>query len=253
MSPGPDKQDKCVNEVISCKNSTENNIKLTKVRDFAIPVVILVLATIVITATGADLKLSAPFCIDGKWPVGDRQPWHLLYLLDRGPSIGLGLFGLCAALIGGICKQRSGWVRPGLFLVILLALGPGLLVNSVFKEHWGRPRPREIVQFGGKKEFLHPWQKGIAHNGRSFPSGHSAAAFYLSAPFFVYRRRKPRTAAWWMAGGVVFGVLMSIARIAQGAHFLSDNLWSWGIVQLTAVALYYLLRLDRDETAAAAP
>ncbi|HXE96169.1 MAG TPA: phosphatase PAP2 family protein [Dongiaceae bacterium] len=223
-----------------------------KVRDFALPVIFLVLATIIIAATGADLKLSAPFCIDGKWPVGDQQPWHFLYLLDRGPSIALGLCGLAAAIIGGIDMRRRYWVRPGLFLVILLALGPGLLVNSVFKEHWGRPRPREIVQFGGKKEFLQPWQKGTAHNGRSFPSGHSSAAFYLTAPFFVYRRRKPRTAAYWMAGGLLFGMLMSIARITQGGHFLSDNLWAWGMVHLTAVSLYYLLRLDPDETPSAA-
>jgi lipid A 4'-phosphatase len=252
MTASPEKQDKCVTEVISCQKNAENNLKLTKIRDFALPALFLVLATAVIAVTGADLLVSAPFCIGGKWPVGDRQPWHLLYLLDRGPSIALGLCGLAAALIGSIYKQRRGWVRPGLFLVILLALGPGLLVNALFKEQWGRPRPREVVQFGGTKEFLHPWQKGIAHKGRSFPSGHSAAAFYLTAPFFVYRRRKPRTAAYWMAGGLVFGMLMSIARITQGGHFLSDTLWAWGIVHLTAVALYYLLRLDRDETPSAA-
>ncbi len=222
-----------------------------KVRDFALPVLILVLATIVISASGADLKVSSLFCIDGKWPVGDQQPWHLLYLLDRGPSIALGICGLTAAIIGSRDKQRRNWIRPGLFLVILLVLGPGLLVNVVFKEHWGRPRPREVVQLGGTKEFLHPWQKGIAHNGRSFPSGHSSAAFYMTAPFFVFRRRKPTVARWWMAGGLFFGVLMSIARITQGGHFLSDNLWAWGMVHLTAVALYYLLHLDRDETSSA--
>ena len=218
-----------------------------KVRDFALPVAILILATIAIAATGADLLVSAPFCIGGKWPVGDLQPWHLLYILDRGPAIVLGMCGLTAALIGCIYKQRRNWVRPGFFLVILLVLGPGLTVNTVFKEYWGRPRPREIVQFGGAKEFLQPWQKGIAHHGRSFPSGHSSAAFYLSAPFFLLRRRKPRAAAWWQTGGLLFGTLMSVARITQGGHFLSDTLWAWGMVHLLAVALYYLLRLDREE------
>jgi len=224
----------------------------TKMRDFAYPIIFLILATIVIGVSGADMKVSAPFCIDGKWPIGDQQPWHLMYLLDRGPSFLVGLGGLIAAAIGIIYKQRRNWVRPGLFLVILLALGPGLIVNSVFKDYWGRPRPREVVQFGGKKIFLHPWQKGVAHMGRSFPSGHSSAAFYLTAPFFVYRRRKPRVATMWLAGGLVFGCLMSVARIAQGGHFLSDNLWAWGMVHLTAVALYYLMRLDRDEAPSSA-
>lgn len=219
----------------------------TKVRDFAVPVTILVLATVLIAVTGADLLVSAPFCIGGKWPIGDRQPWHLLYLLDRGPSITLGGVGLAAALIGWINKRRRNWIRPGLFLVILLALGPGLVVNAVFKEYWGRPRPREIVQFGGNREFLHPWQRGVAHGGRSFPSGHSSSAFYLTAPFFVYRRKNQRVARLWLIGGLSFGLLMSVARIAQGGHFLSDNLWAWGMVHLLAVALYYLLRLDREE------
>ncbi len=223
-----------------------------KTRDFALPVVFLILATIAIAATGADLLVSAPFCINGKWPVGELQPWHMLYQFDRWPAVMLACSGLAAALIGWFSKRRRSWVRPGLFLVILLALGPGLIVNSVFKEFWGRPRPREIVQFGGTKDFLQPWQKGVSHGGRSFPSGHSSAAFYLSAPFFVLRRRKPRMAAWWMAGGLLFGILMSIARISQGGHFLSDTLWAWGMVHLLAVALYYLLRLHHDETPSAA-
>lgn len=223
-----------------------------KVRDFVLPVSILVMATALIAITNGDLKLAAQFCIGGKWPVGDLQPWHFLYKLDRIPSIALGIAGLIAAIIGGLTKTRRNWVRPGLFLVILLALGPGLIVNSVFKEYWGRPRPREVVQFGGKKEFLHPWQKGVAHKGRSFPSGHSSAAFYLSAPFFILRRKKNRAASLWMAGGLIFGVLMSVARITQGGHFLSDTLWAWGIVHLTAVTLYYLMRLDRDPAPSAA-
>lgn len=217
----------------------------TKVRDFAIPVAILVLATIVIAWSGADLKLSALFCIGGKWPVGNLQPWHLLYKLDRIPSFMVALSGLGAAVLGLMYQKRRSWIRPGLFLVILLALGPGLVVNSVFKEYWGRPRPQEIVQFGGKKEFLQPWQKGVAHAGRSFPSGHSSAAFYLTAPFFLYRRKNARVARFWMIGGLSFGLMMSIARISQGGHFLSDTVWAWGMVHLIAVALYYCLGLDR--------
>lgn len=224
-----------------------------KARDFVIPVIILILATTVIALTNADLALSSLFFIDGKWPVGDREPWHFLYVLDRIPAIAVGITGLVATLAGCMYKQRRNWIMPGLFLVILLAVGPGVVVNTIFKDYWGRPRPREITQFGGTKEFLHPWQKGIAHKGRSFPSGHASAAFYLTAPFFIFRRRNPRTAAWWMAGGLTFGVLMSTARITQGAHFLSDTLWSWGMVHLIAVALYYLLRLDRDDAPPVAP
>jgi len=38
-----------------------------------------------------------------------------------------------------------------------------------------------------------------------------------------------------------------MARVAQGGHFVSDVLWAWGIVHLTAVSLYYLMGLDREQ------
>lgn len=218
--------------------------------DFAVPLVILMTATAIIAVSGADLKTSSLFCIDGKWPTGEQQPWHFLYKLDRMPALVVAVSGLLAALAGVLNRERSRFIRPGLFLVLLLALGPGLMVNGIFKEYWGRPRPREVISFGGSKEFLHPWQKGISHNGRSFPSGHASAAFYLTAPYYIYRRTDRWRARWWLAGGVSFGLLMSVARLAQGGHFLSDNLWAWGMVHLMAVSLCYLMRLDRDDPSA---
>lgn len=222
----------------------------SRINDFAVPVAFLILSTTIITLTGADLTVSELFYINGSWPIGDMQPWQLLYRLDRGPSIGMALFGLISVLIGFAYKNCRSWIKPGLFLVILLTLGPGLIVNVVFKEYWGRPRPREITEFGGSKQFLQPWQKGIAHKGRSFPSGHASAAFYMTAPFFIYRRRKPLVAHAWLIGGIIFGLMMSVARLAQGGHFLSDNLWAWGMVHLTAVALYYAMGFHKEEPCA---
>src|SRR6478672_12010674 len=42
------------------------------------------------------------------------------------------------------------------FPVPTLVLGPGLLVNGVLKEHWARPRPGAVVEFGGTLPFM-PW------------------------------------------------------------------------------------------------
>lgn len=213
--------------------------------DFAVPAAILGVGTAAIGVTGADLRLSAHFFADGAWPVGDRQPWRALYVMDRAAAIALGGWGVVALVAGGLSRARRDWIRPGLFLTLLLAVGPGLIVNSVLKEYWGRPRPRQVLEFGGEHEFRHPWQRGIPHEGRSFPSGHASAAFYLTAPFFLLRNRNPRAARRWLAAGLTFGALMSLARITQGGHFLSDTFWAWGVVHLTAVTLYYVLRLDR--------
>jgi membrane-associated PAP2 superfamily phosphatase len=218
-----------------------------KVIDFGVPIGVLAVATALIAVTGADLEISAFFHINGAWPVGDAQPWHFLYLYGFYPAYILGGAAL-ALFAAGFAKPRLAPFRKGAaFMVLLLMLGPGLLVNTAFKDHWGRERPRDITQFGGTKTFHHPWEKGVAGNGKSFPSGHGASAFYLAMPFFALRRRSPRTAVRIFTLGMLYGLMMGVARIAQGGHFVSDVLWAWGGVHLTAVALYYLLGLDREK------
>lgn len=51
----------------------------------------------------------------------------------------------------------------------------------------------------------------------------------------------------WLAGGIIFGIQMSIARIVQGGRFLSDTLWAFGMVYLTGFLLSVLMGLDRRE------
>ncbi len=207
---------------------------------------LLIIVTTLIAVTDADLQISSLFYQSGGWPVGERFPWKLLYRIDRYPGLLLAIFGLCAAIYGSYNPEFRSWRRKGVFLVFLLALGPGLMVNAVFKDHWGRPRPREVTQFGGTKQFLQPWQPAINQHGRSFPCGHGSAAFYMAAPYFIYRRKRPVIAMGWLAGGVLFGMMMSYARIAQGAHFFSDTVWSLGMVYLVGVILSGLLLQYRE-------
>jgi len=216
------------------------------IKEAALVLTGLITLTALITFSGADLALSSIFYIDGAWPVGELFLWKLLYRIDRLPSVILATAGIAAAALSFWKPEMKQWRRSALFLVFFLVLGPGLLVNTVFKEGWGRPRPRDIVEFGGKKPFLHPWEKGIRGEGRSFPSGHASAAFFLIAPYFIYRRLRPSLANGWLAGGVFFGTIMSIARITQGAHFLSDTLWAFGMVYLMGLLLSHLMGLDLE-------
>ena len=204
----------------------------------------LALVTGLIAWSGMDISTSSRFALGGSWAVGEQFPWKLLYRIDRIPAIVLAVTGLLAMTWGLLKPRWRHWVRPGLFLVLLLGLGPGLLVNAVFKDHWGRPRPRQVVEFGGDKPFFQPWKKGVAGEGHSFPSGHASVAFYMTAPFFMLRRNRPRQAHAWLAGGMTFGILMGVARITQGGHFLSDIVWSWGMIYLSSIFLAYFLNPD---------
>jgi len=42
--------------------------------------------------------------------------------------------------------------------------------------------------------------------------------------------------------GVLYGVLMGIARMGQGAHFASDVAWAGGITYFTCLGIARLLR-----------
>lgn len=205
---------------------------------------LLVLATGVIAWTGIDISTSARFALGGSWSVGEQFPWKLLYQTDRIPAILLASAGLFAMAWGIVKPRWRHWVRPGLFLVLLLGLGPGLLVNTIFKDHWGRPRPRQVTEFGGDQHYLPPWKKGTAGQGYSFPSGHASVAFYMTAPFFILRRNRRRQAYAWLAGGMLFGIFMGVARITQGGHFLSDIVWSLGVIYLSSMLLAHLLKPD---------
>jgi lipid A 4'-phosphatase len=127
--------------------------------------------------------------------------------------------------------------RAALYLVLALAIGPGLLVNTVLKDHWGRARPSQIVAFGGDKQFtpaLVPSQQ--CDRNCSFSSGHAALGFSLVAFAFLAPDGRRRRLA--VAAAVVAGSLLGFARIAQGGHFLSDVVLSGFLVTATSWLLH---------------
>jgi lipid A 4'-phosphatase len=130
-------------------------------------------------------------------------------------------------------RWRPLW-RPGLFLFLTFLFGWGLLIHGVFKGHWGRPRPRQLEQFGGTEEYRAFYQPNWTWphpNFQSFPSGHGGSGFYLIALAFVGRRHRSKTLVWsGIALGTGSGALLGLVRMAQGAHFLTDILGSaWAI------------------------
>ena len=48
-------------------------------------------------------------------------------------------------------------VREWVYLFSCLVIGTGIVVNSIFKNLWGRARPNDTIQFGGEEPFTIPW------------------------------------------------------------------------------------------------
>ncbi|HWI41739.1 MAG TPA: phosphatase PAP2 family protein [Verrucomicrobiae bacterium] len=204
-------------------------------------IAILIAVTPLLVFTGADLAVSSLFyTVQGGWAYGSDQPWQFLYDFGPWPCYVIGGVSLALLLYSPFRPQLARFRRSALYLLLVLLIGPGLLVNVLFKDHWGRPRPRQVSAFGGEAAYLPPWKKGETseERRRSFPSGHASSGFYLAAPYFLLRRTDRRSARRFLCGGIVLGGLIGVARIAQGGHFLTDVLWAAGFVFLTAELVY---------------
>ncbi len=101
-----------------------------------------------------DLALVSPFYDPATgWVVGGRG-----WLLVRNTAswlIALIAAPAAVALLGKIVRPHKTTLMPprAAFLMLLtLALGPGLLANTILKDNWGRPRPIEVTEFGGPLE-----------------------------------------------------------------------------------------------------
>lgn len=139
---------------------------------------------------------------------------------------------LLAALLVSLLRQRPVLgldSKAAFFLLLSLAIGPGLIVNTIFKDHWGRARPAQIVQFGGHKTFSPAFvPSDQCFTNCSFPAGDPSVGFYLvSAAFLV---PIPRRRRWATAGAIALGSAIGVVRIAQGGHFLSDVVASGFII-----------------------
>jgi len=114
-------------------------------------------------------------------------------------------------------------------LLVVLAIGPGLVVNGILKEHWGRARPRDVTEFGGDRRFTPAFViSDQCERNCSFTAGHPSAGFALAALGYAYASRRKR---WQViAAATGFGLIVGLARVAAGGHFLSDVLFSGVIV-----------------------
>ena len=205
---------------------------------------VLLVLTLLIAAFKLDLITSALFFSPGQgFALGSMEPWHTLYAYGEIPALLLVGSALTTFLAGFFLPGYRSLRRASLFLILLYLIGPGLVVNALLKDHWGRERPVQISTFGGSQPFTEPWQKRDSA-GKSFPSGHASVAFYLIAPAFLFRHKQKRTASLWLLTGSTFGLAVGTARIIQGGHFLSDVLWSGGLIYLLALILADLMHLD---------
>ena len=156
--------------------------------------------------------------------------------------------GQITGLVAGFClllsffsKFWNNYKKETLFLALALIIGPGLIVNATFKDHWGRPRPKQVIDFGGTQEFRPFYHPNFFHQpepSKSFPCGHCSTGYYFFALGIIGSRLKK---IWLKITGYTlaffWGSLLGVVRMAQGGHFFSDVLGAALIIWLVTLLL----------------
>lgn len=142
---------------------------------------------------------------------------------------------LTLAVIGFLLVAKA----PRAALVVALAIGSGILLSTLLKSGFDRPRP-ELVPHGS-----------IVYTA-SFPSGHSmmSATVYLTLAALVSRIvRRRRLRVYLVTTAVVLTLLVGFSRIYLGVHWPTDVLAGWTVGAIWALgASVLMLRLQLRRT-----
>jgi lipid A 4'-phosphatase len=167
-----------------------------------------------------------------------RQLFNILFYAICGmTAVGLVVAGWTARAWLGL--GLSKWV----FLALCLLIGPLVVTNIGLKYHWGRARPRDVIEFGGTKAFTPPFPAAEQCDYNcSFVSGEASSIYIVFfAGGFLFRSNARNI----ITVGIVLGSIAGITRIAQGAHFLSDVVFAGVFMALTAGAVQLLFDIIR--------
>ena len=139
------------------------------------------------------------------------------------------------AIAGKLAFPQRRMLIPGraaLFLIVTLALGPGVLTNGILKGHSARMRPVDVVELGGKERFTPWWDpRGTCPENCSFVAGEASGGFWTLAPAAL---TPPQWRPLAYAAALVFGAVMGLLRMAAGGHFITD-------VVFAGVLMYVLI------------
>lgn len=193
-----------------------------------------------------DLTISRNFFEKGTFSLNPF--WYWLFLYGYWPAWILSAVSITGLALSVTARFKT-WQNPSLLILLTFAIGSGLIVHGTLKGHWGRPRPKQVEEFGGKQNFRPYYEPNFYYQpepSRSFSCGHCSTGFTFFSVAILgsyYRSRLWRWIGWSLALGL--GILLSLSRIALGAHFFSDTLASALIMWITAWSLAMLLIFEK--------
>jgi len=135
-------------------------------------------------------------------------------------------------------------------VIALLAVLNPLLFIQITKILCGRVRFRDLVS--PSYTSFTPWflPPGISGGGSSFPSGHAAMGWMFLPLLIAVKDRKIKDPLRIIVSVLVigWGLFVGLSRIAVGAHYASDVLFSTGAATIVTIFLYTRFYRDRNKS-----
>jgi undecaprenyl-diphosphatase len=151
-------------------------------------------------------------------PGNPTKPWGPRWLEGFGRNVtALGsaevLTLVTLAVLGVLLLQG----KIGVMVMVVTAVGGGMLLSIALKEHFDRPRPALVLP-------------GVLSEDASFPSGHAmhAAVGYLTLGIVLagmQPQRRLKVYVLVLAIGLI--LLIGLSRVYLGAHWPTDVLAGW--------------------------
>jgi len=214
----------------------------------------IILAIIFLQKPELDLIVQRWFYVDGGGPNSGfiLKQYPIASLLRRMVMIAYALWYI--VIILGLISvfTRKPWpmlrylkfdIRQWWFLVITSLIGPLLISNLILKDHWGRARPRQLVEFGGELQFSPPlYLSDQCQTNCSFVSGEASSMFmiFIALAFVIPTKRRLLVFLT-----LFLGSLSGLMRIGLGGHFLSDVVFAGLFMCICASLVYWTMFCSR--------
>lgn len=146
-------------------------------------------------------------------------------------------------LATSIASHRVATLAPWrrLLWATTVAMASGPAIVSLLKMVTVPRCPWDLTEFGGHAAAASGWLVRSTEAGRCFPGGHASGGFSLLALYFAgVALGDTRLRRAGLIAGLTAGIVFSAVRMAQGAHFLSHNLWSAFVVWTMALVIFEL-------------
>lgn len=179
----------------------------------------------------------------GQFPLKD-QPFFTS-VLHHGLKTGMYITGVASIVVSLWFLKKSKdtfTLRHALVGILGVILIPAMvaLLKHLTNKHcpWSLDMFGGAIPYTGLFEVLDP----LYPRGQCFPAGHAAGGFMWFSWAIALWGIQPRLAKFFFYAAIFFGLLMGVARMAQGAHFFSHVLWTAWFAWAIGIILAYCLK-----------